>query len=317
MQGQHPDDPSELYRASIFGNLRDATANCLNARERVWAQDTRRTNGNIEYVGKTFLVATCKGMFDYLRSQPDLPSVYEVIATKEPCRLYLDMEMLPAEYDNFTETELSDLVVLLRTGIQQFLDRSFPGIGQDRLRNDRLLQACDSDKFSVHYVHPEIVFDNAVCSQFAFVFELQLFLRQYLQAYNNIHLDSAVDRAISEGVVDFSVYRMSQQLRLGGNTKLGKVRPLRMVGEECKVVFPRTAEGCVRDHTFRSLCPTFELFLAHLVSDRSDVSVDTPLSHSCGPGVNNQDGRIVYCVNGLYHGRFATKAESEPHKWCT
>ncbi|KAK9244341.1 hypothetical protein V1506DRAFT_507593 [Lipomyces tetrasporus] len=89
----------------FFGNLRDATANCLNARERVWAQDTRRTNGNIEYVGKTFLVATCKGMFDYLRSQPDLPSVYEVIATKEPCRLYLDMEMLPAEYDNFTETE--------------------------------------------------------------------------------------------------------------------------------------------------------------------------------------------------------------------
>ena len=43
--------------------------------------------------------------------------------------------------------------------------------------------------------------------------------------------------------------------------------------------------------------------------------IDTPFSHACGNGA--QAANTVGCINGLDHGRFATRQENEDHKRCT
>ena len=43
-------------------------------------------------------------------------------------------------------------------------------------------------------------------------------------------------------------------------------------------------------------------------------AIDTPISHSCNNGSN--DTGVAGCINGLDHGRFATRDENESHKSC-
>ena len=43
-------------------------------------------------------------------------------------------------------------------------------------------------------------------------------------------------------------------------------------------------------------------------------SIDSPFSHACGNG-SNETG-VAGCINGLDHGRFATRYENESHKGC-
>lgn len=43
--------------------------------------------------------------------------------------------------------------------------------------------------------------------------------------------------------------------------------------------------------------------------------IDTPFSHRCGNG--SPAAGTSGCINGLDHGRFATRAENESHKLCT
>lgn len=42
--------------------------------------------------------------------------------------------------------------------------------------------------------------------------------------------------------------------------------------------------------------------------------IDSPFSHSCGNG-GSAPGKVA-CINGLEHGRFATRDENESHKAC-
>lgn len=44
--------------------------------------------------------------------------------------------------------------------------------------------------------------------------------------------------------------------------------------------------------------------------------IDHPFSHSCGRG-QKKEGQDAYCINGLEHGRFASRNENESHKLCT
>lgn len=43
--------------------------------------------------------------------------------------------------------------------------------------------------------------------------------------------------------------------------------------------------------------------------------IDSPFSHACGNGAKASGE--VGCINGLDHGRFATRQENESHKACT
>ncbi|KAK9235846.1 hypothetical protein V1525DRAFT_241230 [Lipomyces kononenkoae] len=45
-------------------------------------------------------------------------------------------------------------------------------------------------------------------------------------------------------------------------------------------------------------------------------AIDTPFSHSCGRGLQRQDGQVAYCINGLHHGRFASVNENRSHRLC-
>ncbi|KAK9429467.1 hypothetical protein V1505DRAFT_154281 [Lipomyces doorenjongii] len=42
----------------------------------------------------------------------------------------------------------------------------------------------------------------------------------------------------------------------------------------------------------------------------------TPFSHWCNRGCKRSDGQVAFCINGLYHGRFATVAENASHQYC-
>ena len=42
----------------------------------------------------------------------------------------------------------------------------------------------------------------------------------------------------------------------------------------------------------------------------------SPFSHACRRGHLRSDGGVG-CINGVYHGRFATRYENESHKLCT
>ncbi|KAJ8100135.1 hypothetical protein POJ06DRAFT_238865 [Lipomyces tetrasporus] len=139
---------------------------------------------------------------------PILGSVYDVVSTREKCRLYIAEETGP----------------LSRMG-QPYSCPTY---------RHHVAKACDASKYSVHYVHKKLLFDNAVY--------LKAFLAQIINATAEPHL--MVSRALEVGIVDLAVYRASQQLRLIRNTKLGKVRSLRMVGEDGAIFFPRTPE-CV------------------------------------------------------------------------
>ncbi|KAK9348967.1 hypothetical protein V1522DRAFT_89583 [Lipomyces starkeyi] len=151
-------------------------------------------------------------MYDYLRQRPILPSVYEVISTRESCKLYLDIEMTRVEGQTFTEDDCQHLTVALRAGIRQFVGLAFPTLTAEERAKDCVLQACDAGKYSIHYLHQQVLFDNAVCSGFAFVFELQVYLRTFLaqiiDATGEPH--PIVRRAYEVGVVDLSVYKASQ-----------------------------------------------------------------------------------------------------------
>jgi Origin of replication binding protein len=274
--GNRPSDrPFRTVQAvKFFGTLGSAKAFNGASNERVWAQDTRRTNGKGEYIGKTFLVATVLAMYNYLRRRPVLPSVYEVISTKEPCRLYLDIEMAPEEGKVFTEEGCDLLTIVIRAGIRQYIQLAFPRMTWEQCSNDCILQACDSNKYSIHYIQLELLFDNAVCSAFAFVFELQVYMKSFLTQHVNAtgQPDPMLLRALAVGIIDLSVYRASQQFRLIGNTKLGKARPLKKIVGDGLVLFPRAADGAIRNVTFASLCPTYAEFVQLLVNDKSELA---------------------------------------------
>ncbi|KAK9368606.1 hypothetical protein V1509DRAFT_556494, partial [Lipomyces kononenkoae] len=42
----------------------------------------------------------------------------------------------------------------------------------------------------------------------------------------------------------------------------------------------------------------------------------SPFSHACNRGLKRDDGQVGFCVNGLYHGRFATITENQSHHPC-
>ncbi|KAK9486469.1 hypothetical protein V1527DRAFT_57436 [Lipomyces starkeyi] len=44
--------------------------------------------------------------------------------------------------------------------------------------------------------------------------------------------------------------------------------------------------------------------------------LDTPFSHWCNRGNKRTDGQIAFCINGIYHGRFATVEENASHRYC-
>lgn len=46
-------------------------------------------------------------------------------------------------------------------------------------------------------------------------------------------------------------------------------------------------------------------------------AIDRPFSHRCGRGLKRGDGQEGLCINGIHHGRFATREENESHKLCT
>ncbi|KAK9377578.1 uncharacterized protein V1513DRAFT_26 [Lipomyces chichibuensis] len=43
---------------------------------------------------------------------------------------------------------------------------------------------------------------------------------------------------------------------------------------------------------------------------------DTPFSHWCNRGTKRNDGQVAFCINGVYHGRFATVEENMSHRYC-
>lgn len=43
--------------------------------------------------------------------------------------------------------------------------------------------------------------------------------------------------------------------------------------------------------------------------------IDSPFSHRCGRGLR-REGQEAVCINGLHHGRLATRQENESHKAC-
>ncbi|KAK9363942.1 hypothetical protein V1504DRAFT_430056 [Lipomyces starkeyi] len=118
--------------------------------------------------------------------------------------------MVPDGDTALSEDECTALVLLLCALVRDFIRRSFPGMNREACKNDRVLQACNVKKFSVHCIHLSRYFDNAVCSMLAFVYELQHFPR------TSVEID-AVDDVPAIGVPAF---------RLVGNTKLGARRPL-------------------------------------------------------------------------------------------
>ncbi|KAK9354975.1 hypothetical protein V1523DRAFT_361222 [Lipomyces doorenjongii] len=52
------------------------------------------------------------------------------------------------------------------------------------------------------------------------------------------------------------------------------------------------------------------------LSDNASSAFLTPFSHACNRGKKRGDGQVAYCINGLYHGRFATISENASHKAC-
>ncbi|KAK9359290.1 hypothetical protein V1504DRAFT_458405 [Lipomyces starkeyi] len=52
------------------------------------------------------------------------------------------------------------------------------------------------------------------------------------------------------------------------------------------------------------------------LSDNGLSALDTPFSHACNRGEKRDDGQVAFCINGLYHGRFATINESNSHRHC-
>ncbi|KAK9349637.1 hypothetical protein V1523DRAFT_176431 [Lipomyces doorenjongii] len=261
----------------FFGTLQSARDHLDAFRaptERIWAQDTRRQNGRGEYVGKTFLVASVKSMYDYIAMRPDGCSVYELISTRDVCRLYLDVEMVPEDGEEFTEDGCRVVINVLREAIRQYIRMAFPGVTAEQAVSDCILQACDSNKFSIHYLHNELFFDNAVCSMYAFVYELHLYVRGHLERQIAATGDAPamVRRALAVGLIDLSVYRSAQQFRLVGNTKLGKQRPLRVLPADDVVLFPRDRNGVARNSRFVSLCPSMRQFNSLLVSDRAELA---------------------------------------------
>ncbi|KAK9490150.1 hypothetical protein V1508DRAFT_324158, partial [Lipomyces doorenjongii] len=55
-------------------------------------------------------------------------------------------------------------------------------------------------------------------------------------------------------------------------------RPLKIVGEDCAVLFPRRPDGVIRNVSFGGLCSTFRQFVELLVNDRSEFSVERVVS---------------------------------------
>ncbi|KAK9484577.1 hypothetical protein V1527DRAFT_195576 [Lipomyces starkeyi] len=46
------------------------------------------------------------------------------------------------------------------------------------------------------------------------------------------------------------------------------------------------------------------------------LALDTPFSHWCNRGEKRSDGQVAWCINGQYHGRFASYDENVSHKYC-
>ncbi|KAK9363905.1 hypothetical protein V1504DRAFT_430634 [Lipomyces starkeyi] len=200
-----------------FARLQQAYSH-VNQTERAWAIDVQRTGSNGRNAGKSFLVCSPKALYEYMAQRPIPCHIYEIILTHALVAV-------------FTEEDCATLINLLCAFIRDFIHRPFPEMTREACEDDRLVHVCDVKKFSLHYIHHSLYMANTQCSMLAFVYELQLFLRESLRRYAEEVGDAPaiLNRAIEVGVVDLSVYRASQQFRLVGNTKLGMRRPLRAI----------------------------------------------------------------------------------------
>ncbi|KAK9242309.1 hypothetical protein V1506DRAFT_571924 [Lipomyces tetrasporus] len=116
---------------------------------------------------------------------------------------------------------------------------------------------------------------------YAFVFELHLYVRGHFERYIGAAgvAHPMIQRALDVGLIDLSVYRSAQQMRLVGNTKLGKQRPLRILQPDGVVEFPRDRNGVARRSTFVSLCPDRAELAETVVSVRPHELMPMPSVH--------------------------------------
>ncbi|KAK9457759.1 hypothetical protein V1511DRAFT_280 [Dipodascopsis uninucleata] len=209
--------------------------------ERVWAIDKRRyeSDGENIYVGKMFMVGTESAVFDMMAARVLPCNVYEIIRPGY-CRLYLDIKMSVNDDTILTNDICCMLFKLIRLTVRTYIKMAFPKLEKSVIEGDTLLQACAvgerAGKFSVHYLHPLVVFSEVSCSMLTFAFELDLYMRQSCKDHA-MHADTpdfmrpVLEKAATVGIIDLGVYNKNQQLRSIGKTKLDAQRPLTIVNE--------------------------------------------------------------------------------------
>lgn len=176
-------------------------------------------DGNV-YTGKAFMVSPMRNMYQTCVTYGQ-PNSYEMISMNVPCKLYLDVEV----DCNWSDLQSTFFVEFFRTSIRNHLSVSFPNIDIAE-HSDIMLEACSETKFSIHYVHPEVCFDNSQSSMASYVIEFTEYLKRRIEvAIVGIGDEDKLEvlrQVMDVGCVDLSVYKRNQQFRMIGNTKLGK-----------------------------------------------------------------------------------------------
>lgn len=202
-----------------YTRIADALSNLLIG-EKVWAIDVFRALGNgNNYVGKTFVLATPFAMYRKMVFHRH-PSVYEVIQSQTPVKLYLDVEFeVTAEEENLAKTECINIIEFFKYIIIKHLQLAFP-TQEVKMEGMQIFQACTEKKFSIHIVHNDVVFDNAQVSCMAYVGELEAYLKYVLatevgELPPNVDAIMAIHRLQCHcgKMIDLSVYKKNQQYR--------------------------------------------------------------------------------------------------------
>jgi len=159
-----------------YSRLNEALEN-LQQGQRVWAVDKRRQDREGgTYIGKMFLLGTTREIFNSMWQRVDPSTVYEIIDGNGPAKLYLDIEFArPSDTAEFSPQQLMLMTVLVRKVIRKFIKEKVPTLTDAEAIDDTILEACSVDKFSLHYIHNKLVFNNTRVSMACFVFELRKF----------------------------------------------------------------------------------------------------------------------------------------------
>jgi hypothetical protein len=310
-------------RNIIFYKLNDAVASLIE-NERVWARDRQRNDGKW---GKKFLIMSPFRFIQKIKDEtdPEPRNWYEIISEKQRCRFHLDIElgqlkdgsslvecqlkrrleylgMAADDCDSIVETyitttsrpfnnrECKYLFIFLQENVNKFLALQFPSEYDEE--RTIYLNGCRVDKFSLHVVNRDIIFDRNYLSCRYFVWEFCRYLwnsinQGFLYFWEKRHdhpakyramirllmLEKQYDkhgwRGVNDTPVDETIYTRNRQFRMVGMTKTGSY-PLRLIRNG-----PEPPETLISDNSSSSDV------LRNIDSITSTLVVPRDVSESC------------------------------------